>query len=189
MIFLHVVLLLFVEIKALLGLCYMFVNIRQKIKFLCLCLCLVRPLVEYASPVWSPNTDDSICKIEMVQRRAARWTLDNYFRQASVTEMLAQLGWRSLEQKRNDSRLCLFYKIIHGLVAIDLPPYVEHPTRISRNSHPLVFRQLHTGRDYYKYSFYPLAIVQWNRLPENVALLPTFESFKRAVCMISHPMP
>ena len=39
--FLHVVLLLFVEIKALLGLCYMFVNIRQKIKFLCLCLCLL----------------------------------------------------------------------------------------------------------------------------------------------------
>ena len=152
---------------------------------------LVRPLVEYASPVWSPNTDDSIYKIEMVQRRAARWALDNYFRQASVTEMLAQLGWRSLEQRRNDSRLCLFYKIIHGLVAIDLPPYVEHPTRISRNSHPLVFRQLHTGRDYkyYKYSFYPLTIVQWNRLPENVALLPTFESFKRAVCMISHPMP
>ena len=35
-IFLHVVLLLFVEIKALLGLCYMFVNIRQKIKVLCL---------------------------------------------------------------------------------------------------------------------------------------------------------
>ena len=35
-IFLHVVLLLFVEIKALLGLCYMFVNIRQKIKFQCL---------------------------------------------------------------------------------------------------------------------------------------------------------
>ena len=161
----------------------------------CFCTCkprvlqMVRPLVEYASPVWSPNTDDSIYKIEMVQRRAAWWTLDNYFRQASVTEMLAQLGWRSLEQRRNDSRLCLFYKIIHGLVAIDLPPYVEHPTRISRNSHPLVFRQLHTGRDYYKYSFYPLAIVQWNRLPENVALLPTFESFKRAVCMISHPMP
>ena len=64
----------------------------------------------------------------MVQRRAARWTLDNYTRQASVSEMLTHLGWRSLEQRRNDSRLCLFYKIIHGLVALDLPPYVEHPT-------------------------------------------------------------
>ena len=65
----------------------------------------------------------------MVQRRAARWTLDNYTRKASVTEMLTHLGWRSLEQRRNDSRLCLFYKIIHGLVAVDLPPYVEHPTK------------------------------------------------------------
>ena len=103
--------------------------------------------------------------------------------------MLTQLGWRSLEQRRNDSRLCLFYKIIHGLVAIDLPPYVEHPARTSRkNSHPLVYRQIHTGADYYKYSFYPLAIVQWNRLPSKIALPPTFEPFKRAVCTISHPI-
>ena len=108
----------------------------------------------------------------------------------SITEMLTQLGWRSLEQRRNDSRLCLFYKIIYGLVAIDLPPYVEHPARTSlKNSHPLVYRQIHTGADYKKYSFYPLAIVQWNRLPSKIALLPTFEHFKRAVCTISHPMP
>ena len=46
-------------------------------------------------------------------------------------------------------RLCLFFKIVYRLVALDLPPYVQHPTRIShKNSHPLVFRQIHTG-DYY----------------------------------------
>ena len=151
---------------------------------------LVRPLVEYSTSVWSPNTDKYIGKIEMVQRKAARWTLDNFHTQASVTEMLTQLGWRSLEQRRNDSRLCLFYKIIHGLVAIDLPSYVEHPARTSRkNSSPLVYQQIHTGADYYKYSFYPFAIVQWNRLPSKIALLPIFEPFKRAVCTISHPMP
>ena len=68
---------------------------------------LVRPLVEYSSSVWSPNTDKYIGKIEMVQRKAARWTLslDNFHTQASVTEMLTQLGGRSLEQRRNDSRL------------------------------------------------------------------------------------
>ena len=44
----------------------------------------VRPLVEYSSSVWSPYTQNNIHKIEMVQRRAARWTLDNYTRQASV---------------------------------------------------------------------------------------------------------
>ena len=104
---------------------------------------LVRSLVEYSSSVWSPYTQNNIHKIEMVQRRAARWTLDNYTRQARVSEMLTHLGWRSLEQRRNDSRLCIFYKIIHGLVALDLPPCVEHPTRISqKNSHSLVYRQI-----------------------------------------------
>ena len=42
---------------------------------------LVRPLVEYSSSVWSPNTDKYIGKIEMVQRKAARWKLDTLHRQ------------------------------------------------------------------------------------------------------------
>ena len=88
---------------------------------------LVRPLVEYASPVWSPYTKTYIDKIEMVQRRAARWTTNNFSCQASVIDMLNTLGWRSLKNRRSDARLCLFYKIIHGLVAVPLPPYVQHP--------------------------------------------------------------
>ena len=92
---------------------------------------LVRPIVEYSSTVWSPHTDQNIEKLEMIQRRVARWTLHNYSTYA--------VSWRSLEQRRSDSRLCLFYKIIHGLVAIDLPPYVVHPLRILRNSHPFAF--------------------------------------------------
>ena len=34
---------------------------------------LARPQVEYASSVWNPHTKQNISKIEMVQRRAARW--------------------------------------------------------------------------------------------------------------------
>ena len=150
---------------------------------------LVRPVVEYSSSVWSPYTKSNVNKFEMIQRRVARWTSNNYSPYASVTEMLQSLGWRSLEQRTSDSRLCLFYKIIYGLVAIDMPPYVLHPSRILRNSHPLGFRQIQTTVDYYKYSLYLLAIVQWNRLPSHIALLPTFDSFRRAVCTVSHSMP
>ena len=32
------------------------------------------------------------------------------------------LGWRSLEQRRADARLCLFYKIVYGVVAIYTTP-------------------------------------------------------------------
>ena len=63
----------------------------------------------------------------MTQRRAGRWILNNYWRQASVTKMLNCLRWRFKEHRRNDSQRCLFFKIIHGLVAFDLSSYVEIP--------------------------------------------------------------
>ena len=91
---------------------------------------LLRPLMEYSSTAWSSYTDQNIDKPEMTQCKVACWTLNNYSTDESVTEMLQSLGWRSLEQRRTDSRLCLFYKIIYGLVAIDLPPYTVHPSRI-----------------------------------------------------------
>ena len=101
----------------------------------------------------------------MVQRRAARWTLRNFDHQASVTEMINKIGWRTLEQRRADGRLCLFYKIVYGLVAVPLPDHVQYSHRISRYCHSMTFRQVYNSRDYYKYSFYPLDIVQWNALP------------------------
>jgi hypothetical protein len=38
---------------------------------------LVRTLVEYASTVWNPYTKTEINKIEAVQRRAARYVVNN----------------------------------------------------------------------------------------------------------------
>ena len=87
---------------------------------------LVHLILEYSSSVWSPHTKSNIHKIEKVQRRAARWTLCRFSSYDCVSDMLDDLGWRSLEDRRTDSRLCLFYKIVHGLVAVPLPPYVVH---------------------------------------------------------------
>ena len=88
---------------------------------------LVRPQLKYASNVWSPSSKVNINKIEMTQRRAARWVKSNYSSYDSVTEMLHYLGVRSLEQRRLDARLIMFYKIEYGLVSIQLPSYLERP--------------------------------------------------------------
>ena len=149
---------------------------------------IVRPQLEYASAVWNPNHKKWISKIEQVQRRAARWTVNNFEQKASVTEMVKNLGWRTLEQRRADARLCLFYKVVHGLVAVPLPDYIQYSNRISRYCHSMTFRQVSTSTDYYKYSF-PLAIVQWNALPESVACLQSIEVFKTAVCKLQHSRP
>ena len=87
---------------------------------------LVRPQVEYASAVWSPHTkENDKKKIEFVQRRTARWVSNDYFTQSSVKAMLDNLGWRSLENRRIDARLTMFYKIVYGLVATPLPSYIK----------------------------------------------------------------
>ena len=150
---------------------------------------LVRPQLEYASAVWDPHTKDKAHKVEMVQRRAARWTLNDYARTTSVTSLQSQLNWQTLEERRSVARLCLFYKIVNGLVAVPLPDYMQPTHRISRYCHSMTFCQIHTGKDYYKYSFFPLAIVQWNALPANVAVAPSLEIFKAAVGQLQHPKP
>ena len=147
---------------------------------------LVRPQLEYASAVWDPHNKNRISQIEQVQRRAARWTVSNFDRKASVTEIVQDLGWRTLDQRRADARLCLFFKTLHGLVAVPLPDYIQHSTRISRYCHSMTFRQVSTSTDYYKYSFFPLAIVQWNALPQSVACLQNLEVFKTTVCKLQH---
>ena len=102
---------------------------------------LVRPQLEYASAVRDPHTKEQITQIEKVQRRAARWTVNYFDQQASVTKIIQELGWRALEQRPADAHLCLFYKNVHGLVAVPLPDYVQYNNRISRYCHSMTFRQ------------------------------------------------
>ena len=88
---------------------------------------LVRPQLEYALAVWSPYTKENISKIEKVQRRATRWLSNDYSTYSSVTDMLSNLGWRSLGNRCIDARHTMFYKIVYGLIAILLPSYFVHP--------------------------------------------------------------
>ncbi len=147
---------------------------------------LIRPQVEYASTVWSPYTKQNINKVEMVQRRAVRWVKGNYSTYDSVTDMQASLEWRTLADRRTDSRLAMFHKIYHHQVAIVLPQYLMQPTRLTRHMHPFSLRQIHTGTNFFKFSFFPHTVVLWNSLPHNIAVLPDADSFKRAVGQLAH---
>ena len=109
---------------------------------------LVRAQLEYATPIWDPYTKGKPLQLGNFQRMAARWTTSNYDYRSSVTAMLDQLSWRSLEQRRADASICLFYKMVHGIVAVPLPDYVQPTHRVSRYCHSMTFRQIHTNRNY-----------------------------------------
>ena len=66
---------------------------------------IVRPIIEYACMVWAPHTAQDINRIEMVQRRTARFVYHNYYPTASVSSMLKSLGWPTLQVRRNYLKL------------------------------------------------------------------------------------
>ena len=73
---------------------------------------LVRPHLEFACAVWDPFTNTDIQRLEMIQHKAARFVTKNYSRApGSITKILEQLQWPTLEQRRKQCRLRNMYKI------------------------------------------------------------------------------
>ena len=117
----------------------------------------------------SPCTRTQINQIEKVQRRAARYVTNRYHNTSSVTDMLHNLNWPSLEIRRTRVRLIMFYKIIHHVVAIHpLDTLLLPTTTITRYNSSHTYQHIRTDKDSYKYSFYPRTIIQWNILPIHV---------------------
>ncbi|CAH1259103.1 VWDE [Branchiostoma lanceolatum] len=64
---------------------------------------LVRSHLEYSATVWDPYTTKGIQAVEAVQRRAARVTLNDYRQTSSVTQMLNDLQWTLLSERRRNA--------------------------------------------------------------------------------------
>jgi len=75
---------------------------------------LVRPILEYATTAWDPCRAKDINKLDMVQRRAARFVKRQT---TSVSSLLDQLGWPSLSDRRLNNRLKILGKTVAGRVA------------------------------------------------------------------------
>ena len=99
----------------------------------------------------------------------------------SVTVMLSTLKWKTLESRRTIARLSMLYKMRNRLVFYDdikLQP-VDH--LYSTRFKEYAYKQPITTRDYYKYSFYPRTISEWNKLPREIVLSSSLAAFKNAI--------
>ena len=67
----------------------------------------IRPILEYSSIVWTPYTKRNIDKLKAIQRQAARYVMDDYRYNSSVSSMIQLLKWNSSSIRRNISRLII----------------------------------------------------------------------------------
>jgi len=84
-------------------------------------LVYVRPLLEVNSVIWSPHYKQGIDLIERVQRRFTK-RLPGYSNY-TYSERLTLLNLPSLELRRLRLDLIWCYKILFGLISIDLQIY------------------------------------------------------------------
>ena len=139
---------------------------------------LVRSTLEYACTVWDPHLVKDINSLEKVQRLAARVVVHDFSSYTSVTAIMEELGWESLADRRRDMRLCLMYKIVHGLVNIPTADILTPTDSRTRQSHPYCYRHLATHTNSYKFSYFPHTIPEWDSLHTDIVSSPTLPTFK-----------
>ena len=135
-------------------------------------LTLVRPIMEYAAPVWDLfyNYTD-IYKLDE-EMKYKEELLDGFYPntqelRTSVTSLLSFLNLPTLQQRRKLSRLTLFYKIINNALPIFIPSHYQRTQFSTRQHHSNQFILPQVTLNVYKYSFYPRTIREWNNLPIN----------------------
>ena len=86
--------------------------------------CIVRPVMEYASPVWHPHTAKNINALESVQRRAARWASNSRWIPSShcwsksSDECIQALKWPTIQQRHTYFTICCIHDSLHPVLGV-----------------------------------------------------------------------
>jgi len=140
----------------------------------------VRPILEYASPVWSPHLKLDILRIEKIQRSFSKRI--PCLRNLSYDERLAALGSISLHKRRLYLDLVFMYKILHGGSVLNINTLGISSTcsKDSLRNYGFNLNACVSNSSLNLHSFAYGTCKIWNMLPKNVNTL-SLREFKKLV--------
>ena len=144
-------------------------------------LSLVRPISEYANPVWSPNLRKHIDCIEKIQSTFTKYIYGT--KNLNYNERLRFLKLPSLEYRRLRGDLIEVYKITH-----DIYDTVTTASLFSRHSKEYFIRQhnyklnkISFKTNMFKYFFTNRVVDVWNKLTHDIVNAKTINDFKNKI--------
>ena len=138
----------------------------------------VRPILEYASQIWSPIQKCNIDKVERVQRYFTRRLL--YSENLSYSERLAICNLDPLEERRIKADIVLFYKMINNDTIINIQEsYLFHDRNRGHNRNLFMYFCRTEKR---KLFWINRIVTTWNNLSSNIVNSISANSFKRKIC-------
>jgi hypothetical protein len=134
------------------------------------------------SRAWDPvHAGDKALKRETPAKRGR---VNRYA--SSVGNMLQHLEWHSLQDRRKDSRLNMFYKIVNNKVEIQKTDRLIPQKRQTWHSHTKSFQIPSCKTEYRKEYFFPRTITDWNKLLENMINSTSLDSFKSSISKLHY---
>ena len=127
---------------------------------------MIRPVLEYGSPTWSPHHKKEINQLESVQRRC--------FKIAD-----GAISLPSLESRRKAIDLHETYKFTHNLYRTDVSKFFTPSANVQTRGHQYKLEKTFSRTDTRKFFFSNRVITPWNQLPENVVSAPSLSTFKK----------
>ena len=146
---------------------------------------LVRPLLEYCTPLWSGTTRSNIRAIESVQRSMTRYIFN--YRDINYKERLVNLNMLPLTMRRELNDITFFWKCLHDMYSVDLSHYVNfsgsntiHSTRSTTDTAFLMVPPL-CRTEGFKRSFFNRIVPLWNSLPHSVRCIENLSTLKHVL--------
>ena len=144
----------------------------------------VRPSLEYGDVLLCNISDSQKENLELVQKRAGK-IISGAIRGVSRDIIYLELGWDSLEKRREKHIIFLFHKIVHG----NTPAYLSDllPNHVhQQSSYPLRnydhFVPYNARINIFQNSFFPYVVHSWNLLSSNLRNIKDISTFKGEFC-------
>ena len=140
----------------------------------------IRPILEYADVIWD-NCNYEKQELEKIQIEAAR-IATGASKLISIRNLYNKIGWETLEKRRINHKLILFYKMYYNLTHDYLSSLVlSSVNEVShynlRNANDV--QTINARTALYFNSFLPSVIRQWNNIPDTDKYVDSVDSFKR----------
>ena len=135
---------------------------------------LVLPHLDYCSVVWQECSRELRQMLERVQNYGMRLILSKAPRTHSE-ELRQELGWTTLERRREVSRMKLMHRCVNRQVPSSIHDRIQPVKRKTRGECKLFLPRANT--DIYKKSFTFRGIQVWNSLPSDLRILTSTSTF------------
>ena len=147
-------------------------------------LTIIQPKLDYAISVWGYCSQINRTLVTRLQHRAARIVSGNFdYINVRGADLVKQLGWQTIEQRRDYFTATLMYKIIHKHAPKRLTDSIimtsethDIPTRLASSD---LLQVPHPHYEIFRNSFRYQGSIIWNSLPSQLRNAADTDTFKR----------